>query len=313
MISSYFYPNYTAEQGCKLLYSPRKLDIRQFEKDIMKNLEYKTISVPTKSYVDNYKSYLKSEIAKPELPETIQLMEFMPKSIKRNYTVLCCHGWEGRGTNFCKFIQPLLDNGIKVLCIDFPMHGNTEGYNNECGVHINSHAINCVVSYFETTKFVILAHSLGNSSNCVTFYTANEKILNRIIGFCAIGIGDSYYDFFVNFCNMIGLTHYSYDRFVQLNSEIIGFDISKFGNHNGIEKVNIPIFIIHDENDKELPIAEAISNSKACINQNVMINNVKVPCLHITKGLGHRRIIRDDGVVKLAVDFLTNCDDFKNV
>ena len=36
------------------------------------------------------------------------------------------------------------------------------------------------------------------------------------------------------------------------------------------------------------------------------INDKEFPCFYKTTGLGHRRIIRDDNVVKVVVDFISN-------
>lgn len=310
-ISSYFFPDYAASSLFQIFCTPRKIPERQIETDILKTLKYSIIEIPTENYIKNVDTFLKKPLAQADLPEKISLYEFVPEGgVTKNFTVLCCHGWEGRGSNFVKFIQPLLDNGFRILCVDFPQHGNTGGP--DSGVSINSHTINCIVNYFDY-KFAILAHSLGNTATCVTFYSANEKILNKIIGFCAIGIGDSFKDFLVNFFKQMGLMEYSYESFYQKCTEKLGFDCKSFGNSQGIQNMNIPVYIIHDENDKELPFTQAISNSKACQRQNLVIDGKKVNCLHLSKGLGHRRIIRDDGIIKLVVDFFTKCQDFENI
>ena len=40
--------------------------------------------------------------------------------------------------------------------------------------------------------------------------------------------------------------------------------------------------------------------------QTYKIGDKEYPCFHKTSGLGHRRILRDDSVVKLVVDFISN-------
>ena len=57
-----------------------------------------------------------------------------------------------------------------------------------------------------------------------------------------------------------------------------------------------------------MPIKWAINSSKYILEkyQTYKIGDKEYPCFHKTKGLGHRRILRDDNVVDLVVDFISN-------
>ena len=69
-----------------------------------------------------------------------------------------------------------------------------------------------------------------------------------------------------------------------------------------------PCLIVHDDKDKEVSIEWAINSSKYIQQkyQTYKIGDKEYPCLHKTSGLGHRRILRDDGVVDTVVDFISN-------
>ena len=75
-----------------------------------------------------------------------------------------------------------------------------------------------------------------------------------------------------------------------------------------IKYFNYPCLIVHDEKDKEVSIEWAINSSKFIQEkyQKYKIGDKEYPCLHKTSGLGHRRIMRDDGVVDTVVDFISN-------
>jgi hypothetical protein len=67
-----------------------------------------------------------------------------------------------------------------------------------------------------------------------------------------------------------------------------------FSVHNFARLLKSETLIIHDENDKEI----SIQNSK------LIKSNIKNIQTYFTKGLGHRRILRDESVTKKILDFL---------
>ena len=62
------------------------------------------------------------------------------------------------------------------------------------------------------------------------------------------------------------------------------------------KEIEIPVLIIHDNDDEEVPIKCAIHIHKHLKNGQLMI----------TKGLGHRRILGDQNVVEKVVHFIQN-------
>ena len=125
-IVSWMFPNYMANIISDYLFLPRQIPQRSFEKEFQDNSKYNTLSIPTEHYLSNIDKYLKRKIGKAILPPEIKVLEFLPENKEPNpITIICVHGWEGRGTNFYKFIKPLNDIGFRVLCPDFPGHGET--------------------------------------------------------------------------------------------------------------------------------------------------------------------------------------------
>ena len=61
-------------------------------------------------------------------------------------------------------------------------------------------------------------------------------------------------------------------------------------------KVNVPVLIIHDKNDKDVPFTAAEAISK----------NLQKNELLITTGLGHRKILGDEKVIEKIVQFVTS-------
>ena len=243
----------------------------------------------------------------PELPSEITVLEFLPEENieKKEATIICVHGWEGRGTNFYKFIPKLTSKGFRVLAPDFPMHGKTSG--TETGCHAFGFSLNCILNYIKVPA-ILLVHSLGNGAACTNYYISDEKTRNQIKGFIGIGVPDKFTDYIRNFGSMMGLDDYTNNLFLEKNSERLGIDIKYFVVSDTIKYFNYPCLIVHDDKDKEVSIEWAINSSKYIQQkyQTYKIGDKEYPCLHKTSGLGHRRILRDDGVVDVVVDFISN-------
>ena len=87
-----------------------------------------------------------------------------------------------------------------------------------------------------------------------------------------------------------------------------GIDAHYLTVSEAIKYFNYPCLLIHDDKDKEISINCSINSSKNILEQfqTYKIGDKEYPCFHKTSGLGHRRILRDDNVVNVVVDFISN-------
>ena len=309
------FPNYAANYLLNLYYTPRIIPQQKQEEEFEKTTKHNILKIPTAGYKERVtKINLNNKEKKdmkinhiPELPEEITVLEFLPEDNieKKQCTIICAHGWEGRGTNFYKFISKLLEKGFRVLAIDYPMHGNTPG--TESGCHVFGFALNCVI-YYTKEPIILLAHSLSNEAASINYYISDEQTRNKIKGFVGISVLDKITDCITDFGKMSGLDDYTTNIFLKKNSEKFGMDFDFFVLSEAIKNFNYPCLIVHDENDKEVPIKCAIITSKNIPEkfQTYKIEDKEFPCFYKTTGLGHRRILRDDNVVNDIVNFISN-------
>ena len=309
------FPDYVANNILDLFFTPRQIKQQEYEKEFEDSTKHNILKIPTEGYKEraakfeeNNKDRKEMKITRiPNLPSEITVLEFIPdeNTQKREETVICIHGWEGRGTNFFKFIPKLTKNGFRVLAPDFPMHGNTGG--EETGCHVFGYALNCILNYIKTPA-ILLVHSLGNGATCTNYYLSDEKTRDQIKGFVGIGVPDKFTDYIEKFGKVIGLDDYTNNLFIEKNSERLGLDVHFFVVSQTIKYFNCPCLIVHDDKDKEVSIDWAINSSKFIQEryQKYKIGDKEYPCLHKTSGLGHRRILRDDGVVDVVVEFISN-------
>ena len=305
------FPNYVANNIADLFFTPRNIEQQDYEKDFENSTKHNIIKIPTDGYRERVEKYRVNKDIKinriPNLPVEITALEFLPdeNSPKRDATIICVHGWEGRGTNFYKFIPKLTKNGFRVIAPDFPMHGKTGG--EETGCHVFGYSLNCIINYLNT-PVILLVHSLGNGATCTNYYISDEKTRNQIKGFVGIGVPDKFTDYILKFGNAVGLDEYTNNLFLDKNTERLGIDVNQFVVSTTIKNFNYPCLIVHDDKDKEVDYNWALNSSKFIQEkyQKYKIGDKEYPCLHKTSGLGHRRILRDDGVVNIVVDFISN-------
>jgi len=71
-------------------------------------------------------------------------------------------------------------------------------------------------------------------------------------------------------------------------------DLETISSAASAQKINIPTLVIHDTDDKEVPVS--------CAYQ--IRQNLSKGCLLITHGLGHQRILKDNSVQNRIIEFL---------
>ena len=309
------FPDYIANIACDLFFTPREIIQQSYEKDFENTTKHNILKIPTLGYEeiaskfsDNNKEKKDMKLNRiPKMPKEITVLEFLPEenSSKKESTILCVHGWEGRGTNFYKFISKLTKNGFRVLAPDYPMHGNTGG--EETGCHVFGFAVNCILKYIKTPA-ILLVHSLGNGATCMNYYLSDEQTRNQLRGFVGIGVPNTFEEYMTKVSYSMGLDEYSNNIFLAKNSERLGIDIKYFVLGEAIKNFDFPCLIVHDEKDKEVLIEWAMKTKEYIKEkyQKYKIGDKEYSCFYKTSGLGHRRILRDDKVVDVVVDFISN-------
>ena len=309
------FPDYVANNILNFNFTPLNVPPQRYEAEFEKTTKHNILKIPTAGYKEtaakfeeNNKDRPEMKLTRvPELPEEIIVLEFLPEENieKRKGTIICVHGREGRGTNFFKFIPKLTEKGFRVLAPDFPMFGKTGG--TETGITVFAFALNCILNYIKD-PVILLVHSMGNWVSCINYYISDEKTRNQIKGFVGIGAPDSYAVCLLDYGKMQGLDDYTNNLSLEKHSERFGIDAHYIALSEAIKNFNYPCLIVHDENDKEMLYDYAVNSSKNIQKrfQTYKIGDKEYPCFHKTKGLGHRRILRDDNVVKLVVDFISN-------
>lgn len=237
--------------------------------------------IPKREWQMENKS-VKERILIPSLQKEIQVYHYGSGAKK----VLLVHGWSGRGTQLVKIADELLQMGYQIISFDAPAHGKSQGKTTLMPEFIAS--ILELEKQFGPFEFAV-GHSLGGMS-ILNAIKQNLSVKKAVI----IGSGDIIQDIINDFINKLQLKPSIAILLKEHFEKKNGVSMESYAGHIAAKEVAIPVLIIHDKNDEEVPV-------KAAYNIHSHLQNSE---LMITEGLGHRKILGDHKVLKKCNEFL---------
>lgn len=200
--------------------------------------------------------------------------------------ILLVHGWSGRGTQLFKIAEELIQNGYSTISFDAPAHGKSEGTTTIMSEFIAS--ILEIEKQFGPFEIAI-GHSLGGMS--VLNAIKDGLNVNKAI---IIGSGDIVQDILDEFISKLKLKNEFSDRLRLYFEEKYQLKMDDFSAYKAAQKIAIPVLVIHDNDDPEVSV-----KAGKHIHQN-LINGF----LFLTEGLGHRKILGNQNVIKKILEFI---------
>ena len=203
--------------------------------------------------------------------------------------VLLVHGWEGRGAQLGRFVEPLIAAGYRVVAFDGPAHG--ESTTTRGSMPDQLAAIERVAQHLGEVHAVI-AHSMGGAAATIA---AARGLDAR---FALLAPAGSPRDYFLAARHQVGFSRSTLWRLLDRAADTVGFGWDELDTPMRAIENEMPALIVHDEDDREVSIrhGEAIHS------------NWRGSRLYRTSGLGHRRILKDPSVVNAVVEFIVDAD-----
>ena len=227
---------------------------------------------------------LKETLLIPSVNKKIVVYQY-GKSDKK---ILLVHGWSGRGTQLVKFADAFVDKGYATISFDAPGHGKSPG---------NSTIMTeFIASILEIDKkFGPFEAAVGHSLGGMALLNAIKKGLkiNRLI---IIGSGDKVKDILDDFVSKLELKPEYSSHLQQHFEKKYNEPMENYSAHCAAKTIDIPVLVIHDENDNEVPVETSIN----------IHDNLKNGELLITQHLGHRKILGNPFVIEKTIEFITN-------
>ncbi|MEG1237933.1 MAG: alpha/beta hydrolase [Flavobacterium sp.] len=239
--------------------------------------------VPKREFEMDKKS-IQNLIYVPEINKSVVTYEYGKSERK----ILLVHGWSGRGTQLFKIADELLDNGYSVVSFDAPAHGKSKGNTTIMSEFIAS--ILEIEKQYGPFEYAI-GHSLGGMS-VLNAIKDGLKVKKAIV----IGSGDIVQDILDDFVAKLGLKQVISERLREFFENKYQVKMDNFSAYRAAQKVKIPVLVIHDNDDPEVPVKAGIH-----IHQNLENGE-----LFLTDGLGHRKILGNQNVIKKTLEFIKN-------
>jgi pimeloyl-ACP methyl ester carboxylesterase len=151
-----------------------------------------------------------------------------------------------------------------------------------------------VVTILEIEKqFGPFEAAVGHSLGGMSLLNATKKglAINRL---AIIGSGDRIQDILDDFAAKMQLKQSTSIQLSLHFEKKIGEEMDNYSGYKSAMEVSIPVLVIHDKNDTEVPVKAAIHIHK----------HLKNGELFLTDGLGHRKILGNSEVIEKVVRFI---------
>lgn len=224
----------------------------------------------------------KSKLTLPKSEKEIMVYENKFGSKK----VLLIHGWNGRGTQLVSIAKAFKELNYTIISFDAPGHGLSP--------KSTANMTHFIEAIFALDKKhggfdVLVGHSLGGMS-VINSLGRGLKTKKAVI----IGSGNKTKDITEDFLQSIGMHKKLAPKLIALFEKRYNDKMDFYDVDAHAQKVEIPVLIIHDKADRDVPYTAAEGIQKN-LSQNELL---------LTNGLGHRKILGDDDVIERIIQFV---------
>jgi pimeloyl-ACP methyl ester carboxylesterase len=200
--------------------------------------------------------------------------------------VLLVHGFEGNRAQFAAIVAALVERGFAAVALDVPAHGESAG--DELTAVKFIAAIERTLARLAPVHAVI-GHSLGAALSL--YSVAHTGGAHRV---ALISAPSSLKRELNRFAAAVGLSERGTAAFIASVEAHVGRPATDFDVRRIAGKVDLPLLLVHDQNDRQVPVLESARNAHALPGAELMV----------TRGLGHNRLLADPVVVRAVVDFV---------
>jgi len=211
----------------------------------------------------------------------------------RGPTVILVHGWEGYGAQLVHFVRPLLSAGFRVVTFDMPAHGGSTG--RQLTALDMARALRAVAQEFSPTRGVI-AHSLGAA--VAVYAMADGLELDRAV---LLAPAAEPTHFARILATALGFSESGADGVLKRIEQRFGKRLQDMNVVKFIPRSPPPLLVLHDLEDPEVPFRHGEAIARAWPGAR----------LEPLAGMGHRRMLRDAGVIETVTAFIADQTELK--
>lgn len=202
--------------------------------------------------------------------------------------VLLVHGWQGRGSQLGAFAGPLADAGFRAIAWDAPGHGANPG-------RLSSlpEMIEAVLAAARSAGPVAgaVAHSVGAAA--VSGAMSRGLAVDAAVFLAPPAEPGRFLELAGAWLGLPPPIAERARRRIERRFAIRMTDIAPLAQ---APRMTAPLMVVHDRDDGEVPWEDGSRLASAWPGARLIT----------TRGLGHRRVLRDPAIVAAAVDFLSS-------
>lgn len=193
---------------------------------------------------------------------------------------LLVHGWEGRGAQLAAFVPALLDLGLRVVAFDAPGHGEAEAPRETLVDH--ARAVQTVAAQVGDVRLVV-AHSMGAAATLLA-----TRFGLRARAYALVAPPTSPAPWLEGFARAYRLGDELRRDLRSVVERRVGIPFADLDARLDAHALEAPLLVVHDEEDLEVRIEEGREIADAARDARLVV----------TRGLGHRRVLRAPEVVR---------------
>lgn len=197
-------------------------------------------------------------------------------------TAVCIHGWNARASEFSAFVEPLMKAGYRVVAFHNPGHGESGG---DTATLLDARAILLALQARRPAD-VVIGHSLGA---LYAFYALNHGVrAARLVALS--GVCDFSY-LIMRYTAFMKLPDETVNLLKRHLESLFGRSTiwEEFSAHNNLTGLQGRVSLVHDADDDFVEPSQSEKLHAALGAKS---------SLHVTHGLGHRRILVEPAVIE---------------
>lgn len=231
------------------------------------------------------------EILEQSKKEIFEFKDFKIQTYQwgdKGETILLIHGWEGQAGNFSDMVYKLVEAGYKVRAFDGPSHGfSSKG---RTSLLEFSELIGVLIKKYNAKK--LISHSFGGVATTYALWKNPEIEIDKYL---LLTTPNRFLDRIDYVISENGISNRVKSRLIKRFENEINYKVESLNVSEFVKTIKVnEALIIHDKNDKVLPIQESITVNKSWPHSKL----IKI------EGTGHFRILRTEKVFDLALDFI---------
>ncbi len=206
----------------------------------------------------------------------------------RGPRILAMHGWEGRATQWGLLAELAAGAGFEVIAPDAPAHGHSAGRRTHLGEFVRTLLD---VDHRHGPFAAVVGHSMGGAAAAIALASglrAERGVL--------ISSPSSIQRVLRSFASHVQLPPRAEQAFFEQMEQLVGQPAEELDV--GALALRPATLVMHSRDDREVPFTEAEAIARGWPHAGLLALD----------GLGHRRILRDEGAIEAVVESISGSD-----